>query len=219
MSSTEMSPNFSINRYATGDRWSVPHYSEPPGAPALPGTSRNQAADVASQQSGVALFESSGRFIRPAMEVVNSAPAIGDTPSIDDLFSQLAGSTLSSALLLLDEALARSQKALDVIDSDPVSADDEMQQLQAILPELFCCRTIGDGFGALINSIQYALVNQKGLPLSKSQISSLLGGIRKLRGAPFIGFEDAVNLAITFENAGLVIDPPALSDLADEPTE
>jgi hypothetical protein len=153
------------------------------------------------------------------MEVVNSAPAIGDTPSIDDLFSQLAGSTLSSALLLLDEALARSQKALDVIDSDPVSADDEMQQLQAILPELFCCRTIGDGFGALINSIQYALVNQKGLPLSKSQISSLLGGIRKLRGAPFIGFEDAVNLAITFENAGLVIDPPALSDLADEPTE
>ena len=221
MSSKEMSPNFSVSRYTTGDKWVLPPYSELSSAPALSAASMHEAGHTVASQQLIAdpSLGTGGLLIRAAMELVNPVPAVGESPLVDDLFSQLRGSTLSSALHLLNEALAHSQRAFGAIDSDPVSADDEMQQLQAILPELFCCRSIGDGFGALVNSIQYALVNREGFPLTKSQISLLLGAIRKLREAPFISFGDAVNLAMTFEDAELVIDPPALSHLADEPTE
>jgi len=230
MSTTETFRNFSSIQYSTGDN--APHHADSSGAAISPGISRHPSGSVPSQQSGVVRFAgsgqiiidqvaSSGQFIVDPFDVISPRNR-GDVLSIDDLFGQLpemSVGTLSSALRLLDEAVSHSQIAVDVFDSDPITADDEMQRVQALLPELFCCRTIGDGFGALVNSIQYAPSNQKGLPLSGTQIAKLRGAFKKLRETPFISFEEAVDLAMAFEDSGLVIDPPALSDLADAPAD
>jgi hypothetical protein len=57
-----------------------------------------------------------------------------------------------TALRLLAVAIGRCQRSIDATD-DPMTADVEIQKLQMSLPELFCCRALGDGFGTIVNAV------------------------------------------------------------------
>src|ERR1017187_672052 len=62
-----------------------------------------------------------------------------------------------TALRLLTVAVGRSKRALEaIVVSDMLAADTEIQKVQVLLPELFCCRTLGDGFTTIVNAFMSA---------------------------------------------------------------
>lgn len=224
MSSREMFPNYSVEPYLTAENWPLEPYSDIRGTNAI---GRQRGAEESRLEGWKSASASEYRFTVsvPAQpegswdELPKIRRLVEDLPSVRDLFSELpATSPLSSALSLLDEAVSRCERALELLqENNPVAADDEMQQVNSLLPELFCCRSIGDGFGAFVNTIRYAFVNKKGDPMSEPQIAAIFGGLSRLKNAPYTEFENSVDFAIELEQCGLIVDPPALTDLADEP--
>ena len=67
-----------------------------------------------------------------------------------------------------------------------VAADDAIQRLQASLPELFCCRILGDGFGAVINAVLLSLQNTEGGGWNEKQIDAIGRALRSVRNEPFL---------------------------------
>jgi len=78
-----------------------------------------------------------------------------------------------TALRLLKLAIGRCQRAIDAQADDPMAADIEIQKIQMSLPELFCCRALGDGFGTIVNALICSLQNMDGNALERSQIRIL----------------------------------------------
>jgi len=142
----------------------------------------------------------------------------GQTASIDDLFADLESThRLKRALDLLGESIKLIESSLALDDADPIACDDQMQLFYSLLPELFCCRSVGDGFGSIVNAVQQAAANQQGVPMDRKQMEALLSVLRSLRQGPFILHRDAVDMIMRLEDAGLMVDPPALSEIADIP--
>ena len=87
---------------------------------------------------------------------------------------------LSASLSLLAKAQERITQATEQIKPhNPVAADDSIQRFQASLPELFCCRTLRDGFGAVINAVLLSLQNSEGEPLNERQIDAIGRALQK----------------------------------------
>jgi hypothetical protein len=154
------------------------------------------------------------------------SPATSGRISIDDLYPGLGASeTLSRSLSLLAQAQERINEANEQIKlQNPVAADDAMQRLQAFLPELFCCRTLGDGFGAIINAVLLGLQNSEGQPLNERQIEVIGRALRTVRNEPFLSFESALQVIEKLNEADLRTNPQAFPYLADwlsddEPTD
>jgi len=142
------------------------------------------------------------------------------TASIDELFANLKGTHhLRRALDLFGESIKLIESALALGDTDPIACDDQMQVFYSLLPELFCCRSLGDGFGSIVNAVQQAAVNQHGVPMNGKQMEILQSVLRSLRQGPFILHRDAVEMIMRLEDAGLIVDPPALSEIADIPQD
>ena len=115
--------------------------------------------------------------------------------SIDEIFANLESTHhLKRALDLLDESIKLIQSALALGDANPIAFDDQVQLFYSLLPELFCCRSLGDGFGSIINAVQQAAVNQQGIPMNMVQVEILQSVLRKLRHGPFILHRDAVEM-------------------------
>lgn len=140
-----------------------------------------------------------------------------------DIYPGLAGtnSALNSAINLLDQANAIQKEALVYSErGEVIAADDALQRLRALLPELFCCRAIGDGFGAVVNAIHYSFVNTKGAPFEIPQIRELGRALHLVRRKPFLSVEEAVGAVILLEEVGLIAGPEGMQALADlEPEE
>ena len=83
--------------------------------------------------------------------------------TIDEIYhspESIGSPYLRSALRLISKALGDVDSALELLgDGDKVGSDDAMQHFQVILPELFACRSIGEGFGLLVSALLNA-VNQ-----------------------------------------------------------
>src|ERR1700760_2465187 len=62
-----------------------------------------------------------------------------------------------TAQRLLTEIIKRFEAASQETDSDPITADDFVQSTQPLLRELFCCRSIGEGFALIINALSISL--------------------------------------------------------------
>jgi hypothetical protein len=138
--------------------------------------------------------------------------------SIDELFGNLENTHhLKRALELLGESITLVESALALDVTEPVACDDQMQLFYALLPALFCCRSLGDGFGSIINGIQQAVANQKGFPMDRKQMGVLRSVLRSIRQGPFISHRDAVEIVMSLEDTGLMVDPPALAEIADTP--
>jgi hypothetical protein len=147
--------------------------------------------------------------------VINAAPSREQVSSAESIYPDLEGSSttaLAVALGLLQEADQLLGEAVSAAENDNlIAADDAAQRVEALLPELFCCRSLGDGFGTVILSIYHGLNNLGGQPVSKSQIAVMAEAIRRLRREPLLDYDAALVLASKLERSGMSVDPPSLS--------
>lgn len=123
---------------------------------------------------------------------------------------------LNAATRLLSLCLENADQAIQAHrEQDSIEADDAIQRLQGILPELFCCRTLGDGFGIIVNGLMCAFQNLSGVPLTRAQAEKVRQILVKLRSEPFLSVDNAVEALQDLEQFELVIEPPEFSYLAD----
>jgi hypothetical protein len=107
-----------------------------------------------------------------------------------------------TALRLLKLAIGRCKHALDALADDPMTADIAIQKIQMSLPELFCCRVLGDGFGTIVNALICALQNTDGNTLDQNQIRTLERVFKELRDKPFLSAPDSDDAVELLESNG-----------------
>lgn len=181
-----------------------------------------QARAAASPNSGSGGNEkeelATKRIERMQVKIHETAlPTNKDVP-IEKLYPLLNEETtlLSVALRLLEESEKKLQEAKQLFgEDDAMEADDHVQHFQALLPELFCCRQLGESFATLINTFFHAVKNQQGKPFNGQQIAALLHGVSNLKFAPFMGYDDAVDIVIELEKSGLTVDPAGMQPIAE----
>jgi hypothetical protein len=118
-----------------------------------------------------------------------------------------------TALRLLRVAIGRSKHALDAISANnALAADTEMQKVQVLLPELFCCRTLGDGFGTIINAFMSAFEALAGNTPDSNQIRMMNRVFQDLNERPFLSADEAADEVKMLESVGLNIHPAELMD-------
>jgi len=121
---------------------------------------------------------------------------------------------LRTGINLLEISQNYITKSLESIQHRKRKESDEfIMQFKAFLPELFCCRTISESFGAVINAIQNALSNMKGCPLSEKQIVALHEIITGLLREPAMSFEKAVDYVSKFEDADFEVESVGVEGL------
>ena len=156
---------------------------------------------------------------RASGEVVPQGKEVQTRP--EDFYPHLADTdAFKRAIALLDNALLRVDSAAECLRIGAfIAADDEMQQIQSALPELFCCRSLGDGFGAIINAVQIGFNERRGVALEHLQVEAVAKALRRLRRSPFLSIDEAVRLLIMLEDSGLAVEPQSLTGLLEGPDE
>jgi hypothetical protein len=123
---------------------------------------------------------------------------------------------LSVMFVLLSEGLKHVSDAIDMQNSgDVISSDDAIHRLQALLPELFCCRSISDGFGSIINAIYHSINNMHGNPLGSKQLHAVQRVLNRISTEPFLEYGEAVDEIMTLEDAGFEVEPSYYHYAAD----
>ncbi|MFN0169513.1 MAG: hypothetical protein ACKV22_24085 [Bryobacteraceae bacterium] len=150
------------------------------------------------------------------MSIEDSPRFSPDPIDTDDLYRGGPPSVLGNALRLLATGKEEVREALAAVRRGQViESDDAIQRFQSLLPELFCCRQLGDGFGAVINALKFVFNNRRGQPLEEKHIQLLSQTVENLRFEPFIAFDKAAQIIARLEDAGLEVDPPELTILTD----
>lgn len=144
------------------------------------------------------------------------ALALAPVIDIERLYETVPGasSQMLRALELLKEVidlLGMAKKS-----DNPIEADTFTQRAQLALPKLFSCRSIGDGFGVVVNSIHFAFQNLRGMPLTPEQLDVMWRALRELRLRPALSVEQGIQSVEELEERGLEIDPADLGGLLDE---
>lgn len=145
-------------------------------------------------------------------------PRFSDVASLEDVYPapEAVSVALRSAIILLRAILDSTATALRLESAgEIVAADDAMHHVQAALPELLCCRTLGDGFGAIVSAVQASFQNLRGRPMTRAQVVAVSNAIRCLYRAPGLSFEDAMEQVEELERSGLVVDPEAAEFVAE----
>lgn len=115
---------------------------------------------------------------------------------------------LATVFTLLEEGNQIISEAIEATEEhDTIASDDAVQRFQALLPELFCCRSLGDGFGAVINGIFHCLNNLHGEPLNLKQIQILKRIVNRIYTEPFLEFNEAVEEILALEKVGFEVEP------------
>jgi hypothetical protein len=123
---------------------------------------------------------------------------------------------LRNALRLVSMALGNVDSALELLgDGDKIGGDDAMHHYQVLLPELFACRSIGDGFGLLVSSLQNAVARLRGQPMEERQIRAVRSVLVAVRSEPFMTFDAALAHVSRLEQVNLSVDPPNFEYLAE----
>lgn len=135
--------------------------------------------------------------------------------SIRDLyFNDFISPELRTAVKLLEDSQKYVTQALEYVKAKQLKDSDEyIMEFKQSLPELFCCRNISESFGAIINSIQNALSNMKGQPLSEPKVIALSNIITGLLREPAMSFEKAVDYISDFEDADFEVESVGLEGL------
>lgn len=150
------------------------------------------------------------------IEVRQRPPAV--IPQLEDLYpvAEIRPYELNMAMRLLPEAVELTDQAIEVLKNErPLESDNAMMHVRALLPELFCCRSLGDGFGAVVNALLSAFENQEGLPLSHLQLEQVRRALLEIRENPWLAFGRALDLITGLEESGLRVDPPALDAIGE----
>lgn len=122
-------------------------------------------------------------------------------------------SNIVRALELLKELSDRFSAARRA--EDPIDADRFLQHAQALLPRLFSLRSIGDGFGVIVNSLYITFINLRGRPMTPEQIDAGWRLVRELKAFPAISMERGIQLVEELEESGLEVDPPELANVLE----
>jgi hypothetical protein len=151
----------------------------------------------------------------------SGANALAPVINIDRLYEAPAGteSQMVRALGLLAECVDLLDQARLEANSDAISSDRLVQRVQILLDQLFSCRSIGDGFGLVVNSLHFAFVNLQGIPLSSKQLNSVWRCLKELRTHPALTFDQGLQYVAELEEAGLDIDPSFLDEILEPPTD
>lgn len=132
-----------------------------------------------------------------------------------DVYNNL--SYIPRVLALLEESIELLQSSSNHLKlDDEISSDNDVQHFLALLPELFCCRSIGDGFAAITTAIYNSIINQCEIGvLSENQISKILLLIKRLQTEPFLELEESIDLILLLDEADLNIKPQHLNKISE----
>jgi len=149
------------------------------------------------------------------------ATALAPIIEIDRLYEAAPGSAsqIVTALELLKQACDNLAEARRY--DSPIESDRLVQRVQLSLPKLFTCRSIGDGFGVIVNSLHFAFANLGGTPLTSEQLNVVWRVLRELRVRPALTLEQGIQRVEELEQCGLDVDPSDLEELIEdfEPAE
>lgn len=143
--------------------------------------------------------------------------------SIDELYysPEYTSRELQTVLRLLARCIQLVGVSIDELRAGhKLGAHESTLELQSLLPELFACRGLGDGYGAIVNCVQLALINRRGVPLDEDQLLALKEILNAARNAPFIRFDKARRHIREFERHDFIVEPVSLqflSNFFDEP--
>lgn len=167
------------------------------------------------------VVQSDGTFIPATSEFINVGSK-SETPinrlSTEDLYPSVDDrpSSLNASLSLLHETETFLHSALSSTrEDDLIGADDAMTKFQVTLPELFCCREVGDGFALAVSSLFHAVGNATEIPFSEGKILALIFVVRFLRKNIFCSIETAVDVSDKLLSAGFDTNPPAMTEIAE----
>jgi hypothetical protein len=139
--------------------------------------------------------------------------------AIEDIYhspESIGSPYLGSAWRLMSIALANVDSALELLgDGDRIGGDDAMQHYEVLLPELFACRSIGDGFGLIVSSLQNAVTRLRGRAMEEQQIRAVRSVLIALRSEPFMTFDAALTHVSRLEQVNLNVNPPNFEFLAE----
>lgn len=165
---------------------------------------------------------STGSTMRSKLYIVKNPEKSQETEAsitTEDLYPdwQTLNPFFSTALRLMREARVHIDQSIKYHSyKELILADNEIQKVQALLSELFCCRSIGDGFGHIVASVMHALQNTQGIPLAENQVIAINRVFFSLHQEPFINFERAIDITDILEDVDLNILPTGLDFLADD---
>jgi hypothetical protein len=94
-------------------------------------------------------------------------------------------------------------------------ADDAMMHVQVLMPELFSCRAVGEGFAAIVNAVQSSFENLHGQPLNLGQAQAIRSALLAIRNEPRLVFERSTILIAAMEAVDLSVDPASVEGLAE----
>ena len=175
----------------------------------------NGYTPVAIEQFGSETFD------EPQEQTVRIQPSsLGEMTSrgvnIDAIYQsgEWVSRRLETALRLLRHAEDHLQFAqTEARAGHRAMADDSFYAVKALLPELFCCRAIAEGFATLIGALLYSIENLKGQEVTEEQRATIHSCIAFLRSRPFLDEQSADGQVELLEKSGLNPDPPGLNDL------
>lgn len=172
------------------------------------------AADTGYRLPGTQSFIPKAKTVRPIVHGSMALPI-----EIDKLYpaDKDSKADVIAALGLLAEAIGLLEKARAAArNKEAIEADRYSQRFQVLLPDLFRRRKIGDGYGAIINSLHFAFINQRGKPLTLDQLTTVWRVVKELRNGPFVPFEQALRSVAELEDCHLQVYPATISELIEE---
>lgn len=123
---------------------------------------------------------------------------------------------LAATFTLLNEGLKHIADAINAeVKGDRISSDDAIHRLQTLLPELFCCRSISDGFGSIVSAVYQSLGNMQGGFVNSGQLQAIKRVLSRIDTEPFLEFGEAVDEIMALEEAGFEVEPPYYKYAAD----
>jgi hypothetical protein len=127
------------------------------------------------------------------------------------------GAELENSIRLLKEALSLAEGAFEFFEQgDLFGSEDSMQKIHMLLPELFCCRELGDGFGMIVMALYHAHNGRNDNPYDRAQILEVKHLLRVLLDEPFLPTKLAVERIINLEDCGLEVNPKRMSLEGDD---
>lgn len=145
-----------------------------------------------------------------------SSDRLGVQMRTEDLYpSPSRDSLVGSALRLLGQAIEALDVLANVEDDRPFDVEYQISSVRALLPDLFCCRKLSDGFGQVVVAIWCALSSHGGEPLDRARVNALRKAFVMLKAKPALTAESATDAVMGLEAAGLETEPPELSSLLE----
>jgi hypothetical protein len=155
---------------------------------------------------------------QPKIHINDERPVNSGETSVSNLYplAKEINPQLYGAMALLDEGITLLRNGAGALkEGNAIAADNYTLSVRALMPDLFCCDGLGDGFRAIVLATMHSLINLEGAPLSAVQFAAIEDTLEKLRKEPFLDFDGALAVHEKLETVELLPDPVTLDLIAD----